>query len=169
MSTRLNLAKDSMVPFMTPAEVHVWFRLPQQDGWPPHDREPVDAVADADGTYRLIRTPAYASGVARGDRVAVTERDGDLWVTAVVADAGNWASRVVPFRPLEADHVLASFADLACDPWVTRIGVVVLEIDGRVDPDPVIEELFRGRPAGEWDFDLSVVTDSPALSRPAAH
>ena len=56
---------------------------------------------------------------------------------------------MVPLRPLEADHVWANFADLACDPWVTRSGVVVLEIDGRVDPDPVIEELFRGRAAGE--------------------
>ena len=109
---------------MTPAEVHVWLRLPQEDGWPPHDRE---------------------------------------------ADADNWASRVVPLRPLEADHVLANFADLACDPWVTRSRVVVLEIDGRVDPDPVIEELFRGRAAGEWDFDLSVSPDSPVLRRLAAH
>ena len=76
---------------------------------------------------------------------------------------------MVPLRPLEADHVLANFADLACDPWVTRSGVVVLEIDGRVDPDPVIEELFRGRAAGEWDFDLSVSPDSPVLRRLAAH
>jgi hypothetical protein len=95
----------------------------------------------------------YASGVALGDVVG-TQRRGDAeWATNVVSDAGNWCARVVPFRPLEAPFVECRLAAFECTLWITRIGLVVVEVDASAPTDPLLEELIRGREENVWDFD----------------
>jgi hypothetical protein len=148
---------------MNGSTVHVWFSLPSDEsGYPPQDREPVDAEP-VEGGFRLLRSPVYASGVALGDVVA-TQRRGDAeWATRVVSDAGNWCARVVPFRPLDAAFVESRLAAFECTMWTTRIGLVVLEVSSSAPTDPLLEELISGREENVWDFDLGVAPDSEVL------
>lgn len=150
---------------MSDSTVHVWFNLPRDgSGYPPQDREPVDA-APVHGGFRLLRSPVYASGVALGDVVA-TQRRGDAeWVTNVISDAGNWCARVVPFRPPNAAFVESRLADFECTTWVTRIGLVVVEVPASAPTDPLLEDLISGREENVWDFDLGVAPDSEVLRR----
>ena len=145
--------------------MHVWFNLPRDEsGYPPQDREAVDAEP-VEGGFRLLRSPVYAPGVALGDFVA-TQRRGDAeWATSVASDAGNWCARVVPFRPLKASFVEGRLGAFECTMWTTRIGLVVVEVAASAPADPLLTELIRGREENVWDFDLGVAPDSEVLRR----
>ena len=119
--------------------------------------EAIDAEHVGDDIYRLLRSPAWAFGVARGDVVATqTGADGKQWITRVDSTPGHWCSRVVPFRPLEADAVIERLGDQQCDLWVTTLGLVVVEVDASVDPEPILAVLTSGREARMWNFNLGV-------------
>lgn len=74
--------------------------------------EAIDAEPVGDDIYRLVRAPAWAFGIARGDVVATqTVADGKHWITRVGSTPGHWCLRLVPFRPLEADAVIERLDD----------------------------------------------------------
>ena len=137
---------------------HVWIGIEQDaDGYPPVAEEAIDAEPVGAGIYRLVRSPAWASGIARGDIVvARPDPGGRQWITSVHSTPGHWCSRVVPFRPLEADAVMERLKDQSCDLWVTTMGFVVVEVDASVDPQPILAALAAGREEQLWDFDLGV-------------
>ncbi|MFN8194718.1 MAG: DUF4265 domain-containing protein [Nocardioidaceae bacterium] len=119
--------------------------------------EAIDATAVEEGVYRLVRSPAWAFGIARGDLVTTQEgQDGSRWITSVYSTPGHWCSRVVPFRPLEADAVIERLNDLECGLWIATLGLVVVEVDASADPRPILAALTRGREEHLWDFNLGV-------------
>lgn len=157
MMTRMPQDKDA---------IHVYVALQRDaDGYPPFDTEELDAIQLEDHlTARLLATPAFVYGLARGDLVQTKpDAEGRLWVTSVIKDAGHWCARVITFGETDADTVICRFNDLGCIADGPRHGLICIDVPPTVEADAVLAALHGGRDTGAWDFDLGVapVSGSP--------
>jgi hypothetical protein len=148
--------------------IHVYVALQRDaNGYPPFDTEELDAVQLEDlSTARILATPAFLHGLARGDLVRIKpDAEGRLWVKSVLKDAGHWCARVITFGETDPNDVLKQFTDLGCTADGPRHGLLCIDVPPALDPDAVLAALHRGRDSGAWDFDLGV---APASGSPAA-
>lgn len=70
-------------------DIKVLWRLEQdEDEWPPYPVESIWCSEVSPGHYKLLNVPYFAQGVAWGDVVTATEKDGGLWFASVASRSG---------------------------------------------------------------------------------
>ena len=133
--------------------VHVHFALQQEDGWPPFHIEELDATRLDTQRAVVTRPPSFVPGLAVGNVVEVSERDGQLWDRRVVAQSNNSTLRLMGRH----GHTVRLAEDVAvrhgCQVFATQLeGLSVVDVPPAVDYRPLEHDL-RQHDGDWWEYE----------------
>ncbi len=148
---------------MSDNSCHIYFSLTKDaDGYPPYSSEEVDAESLGNGIYRVSGVPVFVYGVGPGDTVRCDLSPSQKpTVVEVLANAGHWVSRVIPFgaaarTPEELERLAVRFRSLGCKCYVSPFGMLAISVAPQAPVAPILSLLESGRNSRKWDFDFGV-------------
>lgn len=138
--------------------MHIYVSMTQVDNWPPCPTEEIDAEQVGSDLFRILTTPSYAQGLAKGDIVRVVRYGGEgpkLWVRVVVEASGRGSIRLMVWDRSTEEDVISECRTLGCSAH-EAYGMVVVDVPEGSTGQVALNYFIHGKDEGRWDLDVAV-------------
>lgn len=131
----------------------IYFRLQQDDGYPPTPWESLWAKRIGDNLFEIDNIPFYAMDVSPEDRISTEIVDGKHEYRSTVSRSRNSVFRVYVYDESKIQTARDRFRRLGVESERGAGKLFAIEIPGNIDIGPVLDLLMQGQDSGEWDIE----------------
>jgi uncharacterized protein DUF4265 len=141
--------------------VKILFQLEQdEDGYPPASVESLWALPKGEGRFQVDNIPFFATGVAFGDIVSVTQEEGALCFQDVVQPSGHSTLRVAISEAADVPAVRALFEQKGCSVEQSHLPrLIAVDVPPSVPLESLRPLLEAGRGQGRWDYEEACLAE----------